>query len=80
MGRPNHHDIDNGDVEVQPLQFTVEYNSEYVPDPDTTPIKSMDNDELDHLLELFHSENDDDLLDVDIQVIVRDTDRKSVVR
>ena len=38
MGRLNHHDIDGGDVEVQPSEFPVEYNSEYVTDTDTTPL------------------------------------------
>ena len=50
MGRLNHHSIDNGDVEVHPSEFPVEFNSESVPDPDTTPIKSIDDDEMDHLL------------------------------
>ena len=54
MGRMNHHNIDNGDVEVHPWYFPVESNSESVPDPDTNPIKSIDDDEMDHLLEFFH--------------------------
>ena len=33
------------------------------------PIKSIDDDEMDHLLEFFHSEHDDDLLDVDLQML-----------
>ena len=69
MGRLNHHAVDNGDVEVHPSEFPDEYNSEYVPDPETTPIKSIDDDEMDHLMELSHSEDDDDLLDVDLQMI-----------
>ena len=44
MGGINHHTIDNGDVKVFPLEFPVEFNSEYVTDPDTTPIKSIDDD------------------------------------
>ena len=55
MGRLNHHTIDNGDVEFHPSKFSFESNSEYVPDPDTTNIKSIDDDEMDHILELFHS-------------------------
>ena len=55
MGRRNHHYIDNSAVEVQPSEFPAESNSEYVPDTDNTPIKSIDYDEIDHLLELFHS-------------------------
>ena len=39
MGVINHHAIDNGDVEFHPSEFTVEFNTELVPDPDTTPIK-----------------------------------------
>ena len=50
MGRLNHHVIGNFEVEVHPSEFTVEYNSESVTDPDTTPIKSIDDDEMDHLL------------------------------
>ena len=69
MGRLNHHTIDNGDVEVHPSYFSVEYNSESVTDPDTTPIKSFDDDEMNHILELFHSEHQDDLLDADLYII-----------
>ena len=68
MGRLNHHAIGNGDVEVHPSEFSVEYNSESVLDPDTTMIKSVYDDEMDHLLELFHSEHYDELLDVDLQM------------
>ena len=50
MGRLNHHAIDNGDVEVHPSYFPVEFNSEYVPYPDTNPIKSIDDYEMDYLL------------------------------
>ena len=62
MGKLNHHAIDNGDINSD---VPVEYNYESVPDPDTTTIKSIDDDEMDHILELFHSEHDDDLLDID---------------
>ena len=44
MGRLNHHAIANGDVEVHPSEFSVEYNSESVPDIDTTTIKLINND------------------------------------
>ena len=50
MGRLNRHAIDNGDVKVQTLYFPVEFNSESVPDLETTPIKSIHDDEMDHLL------------------------------
>ena len=53
-GRINHHAIDNIDVKVPTSEFPVEFNPESVPDPDTTPIKSIDDDEMDHLLEFFH--------------------------
>ena len=55
MVRLNHHVIDHFDVEVYPSDFPVEPNSESVPDLDTTVIKSIDDDEMDHLLEFFHS-------------------------
>ena len=69
MGRINHHAIDNGDVKVSTSEFPVEYNSEPVPYPDTTPNKSIGDDEIDHLLEFFHEEHDEDLIDVDLQMI-----------
>ena len=50
MGRLNHHAIDNGDVQVHTSDFPVEFNYESVTDPDTTPNKSMDDGEMDHLL------------------------------
>ena len=37
--------------------------------PDTTPIKSIDDDEIYNLLEFLHSEHNDDLLDVDLQML-----------
>ena len=52
MGRLNNHSIDNGDITSD---VPVESNYESVPDPDTTPIKSIDDDEMDHILEFFHS-------------------------
>ena len=42
MGILNHYDIDNGDVNTS--DFPIEFNYESVPDPDTTPIKSIDDD------------------------------------
>ena len=66
MGKLNHLAKNNGentsDVAVEPSYDSVPY-------PDTTPIKSIDGDEMDHILEFFHSEHDDDLLDVDLQMI-----------
>ena len=36
---------------------------------DNKPIKSEDNDEMDHILEFLHSEDDDDLIDSDLNII-----------
>ena len=69
MGRLNNIEIGNGDVEVQPLEFTFDSDSESVPDPYANPIKSIDDDEMDHILQFFHSEHDDDLLDVDLHML-----------
>ena len=69
MGRLNHHAIDNGDDEVHPSDFAVKFNSESVPYTDTTPVKSIYDDEMDHLLVFFHSEYDEDILDVDINML-----------
>ena len=55
MGRLNNHVIDNIDVEVHPSDFPIEFNSISVKDPDTTPIESIDDYEMYHLLEFFHS-------------------------
>ena len=66
MKKLNHNAIDNGDI-TSDVPFDSSYDS--VPDTDTTPIKSIDDDEMDHLLEFFHSEHDDDLLDVDLQML-----------
>ena len=50
MGRLINCTIDNGDVEVHSSEFSFEPYSEYVPDPDTTMIKSISDDKIDHLL------------------------------
>ena len=65
----NHCAIDNGDVKNTTSYFQVESNYESVPDTDTTPVKSIGDDKMDHLLEFFHSEHDYDLLDVDLQML-----------
>ena len=54
MRRLDNHTIDNGDVKITTSEFPVESNSKSAPYPDTTPIKSIDDDEMDHLLEFFH--------------------------
>ena len=69
MGKHNRHAIDNGDVKITTSYVPFESNYDSVTDPDTTPIKSIDDDEMDHLLEFFHSEHDDDLLDFDLHML-----------
>ena len=54
MGRINHHSIDSSDVEVHPSEYPFKSTSEYVPDPDTTIIKSIDGDGMDKLLEFLY--------------------------
>ena len=66
MGKLNNCAIDNGDITSY---VPVESSYDSFPYPDTTSIKYIDDDEMDHLLELFHSEHDDDLLDVDLQML-----------
>ena len=68
MGKLNHHVIDNGDVKISTSDVSLESNYDSVPDPYTTTIKSIDDYEMDHLLEVFHSEHDDNILDVDLQM------------
>ena len=69
MGKLNHHAIDNVDVNVHTSDFPVEFNSESVLYSDTTTIKSIDDDEMYCLLEFYHSEHNEDLLDVDLQIV-----------
>ena len=69
MGRLNHHAIDNSDVEVRLSDFPVNSYSEYISYPDTTLIKSIDDDKMDHIPQLFHSKHDDDILYVDLQML-----------
>ena len=69
MGKLNHHVIDNGDVKISTSDVSLESNYDSVPDPYTTTIKSIDDYEMDHLLEVFHSEHDDNILDVDLQML-----------
>ena len=55
MGKIIHHSISNGDVKFPTSEFPVESNYESVPDPDTTTIISIYDDEMDYILEFFHS-------------------------
>ena len=66
MGKLNRHAIDNGNITSDVL---VESNYDSIPDPDITPLKSFDDDEMDHILEFFHLENDDDLLNFYLQTL-----------
>ena len=54
MGRFNHRAIDSGDVDIQPSEFPAGFKYESFPYPYTTLIKSIDDVEMDHLLELLH--------------------------
>ena len=67
-GKLNYHAIDSGDVKIPTSDFLFEYKFESVPDIETTTIKSIDDDETHHLLEFFHSEHDEDLLNIDLQM------------
>ena len=69
IGRINHHDIDNGDVNFHPHEYPLKSNTESVTNLDTTPLKSIDDGEMYHLLEFLHTEHDDDVLDVDLQML-----------
>ena len=53
MGRINHNTVDNDDVEVHPTEFQFQSNSESVPDPDTTPIKSINDDGMGHVTGVY---------------------------
>ena len=69
MGILNHYAIDNGDVKIPASEVPIELKYDSFTDPYTTPIKYIHDDEIYHLLELFHSEHDDDLIDVDLQIL-----------
>ena len=69
LGRLYHLSVDNGDAKFPNSEFPVEFKSESFMDLDTTQIKSIENDEIYHLLELSHSEHDEDILDVDLQML-----------
>ena len=69
MGRLNHYAIVNGDVDIHPYGYPFESTYEYISDPHTTLIKSIDDDEMDHLLEFLHLDHNDDLLGVDLHMI-----------
>ena len=50
MWRLNHHDVDNGDVQVYLSDYPFKYTSYSVTDMNTTPIKSIGYDEMEKLL------------------------------
>ena len=69
MGRLNYHYVDNDNAGVYPSEYPFEYTSSFVPYPGNTLIKLIDDNEIDQLLEFFHSEHDDNLLDFNIQML-----------
>ena len=69
MGRLNQHSIYNGGVEVHSSEFPVELKSESISDPDATPNKPIDDNEMDHILEIIHSEHDEDIMCIDIHML-----------
>ena len=50
MGKLKNHAIDNGDVKITTSDVTVESSYVSVPDIDTTLIKSIEDDEMNHIL------------------------------
>ena len=46
----NHHVVDNGYIEVYPSDYPILSTSDSVPYTDITPIKKIDDDEMDQLL------------------------------
>ena len=68
-GRLNHHAVDNGDLDIYPTDYALKYGYDSVPEPYNTPIKSIDDDEMEQILQLSHLEHDDDLLDLDQYMI-----------
>ena len=69
IGRLNCLSVDNGYVEVYPVEYPFEYTCDSVTDPDTASIKSIYDGEIYQLLKLFHSEHDNDILDVDLHML-----------
>ena len=69
MGKLNHRSIDNGDVKIPTSGVPVESKYESFPDPDITSIKSIDDDEINHLLKFFRLEHDEDIFDIDLQIL-----------
>ena len=65
-GKLNHHVINNGDITSD---VPVESRHGFVPDPEITHIKSIDGYGMYYLLEFFHSEHDDNILDVELQML-----------
>ena len=69
MGILNHHAIYNEDIKIPTPDVPFESSYESVLDPYTIPINSIDDDEKDHILKFLHSEHDENLLGVDLQMI-----------
>ena len=68
-GRLNNHVIDNSDVNVYTSDYALESNYDSFLDPYKPTMKPIDDDEMYQVPELFHSEDYDDLLDIDIQML-----------
>ena len=69
MGRLNHHELDNGDVEVYPSYYSLEYPFDYVPEPDNTLNKYINDDEMEQIPESFPLDKNSDILDIDLQML-----------
>ena len=54
---------------VTDSDYPLKSTSDSVTYPETTPIKSIYDDEIDNIPKLFHSDNDDDIFDVDLQML-----------
>ena len=50
MWRLNYNYIDNGNVEVYPSEYILEFNADSIPDPVFPLIKLIDDDKMDHIL------------------------------
>ena len=69
MGRLNNYAFDHGYVGFYLSYYSLEHPHYSVPDPYNTLIKSIYDDEMYQLLELFHLDHDDDLLDDELQML-----------
>ena len=61
--------LSTGEAFRFPVVSTCRSIDDSMIDPEKTPIKSEDNDEMNHILEFLHSEHDCDLLEIDLNMI-----------